>query len=291
MLISTDGRSAAVGGALSRDELVQCLEGALSMAKGLGDCAAQHQGGASDQGAQAQLSQAVKDWGHGSNAEPGDNGGTAILAVSSPAGITLGTPQSSTIAAGQHLDLVAERNQQLTAGQGMYLHAGQGISQFAFGGGIKSIAHQGKQIIQAQHDDIEISADQSVKITATNQHVLIGADRHVTLTGGGAYIKLADGNIEIHCPGTVSIKGATHSISGPTSMGVELPAFGQIDTGRRFVLNYGGTKSPAATQKYKITLDDGRVVSGITDAKGRTTLAENDQMRVAQVQILEDRPS
>lgn len=289
LLISTDGRSAAVGGALSRDELVQCLEGALSMAKGLGECAAQHQGGASDQDAQAQLSKAVKDWGHGSNAEPGSNGGTAVFAVSSPAGITLGTPQSSTIAAGHHLDLVAERNQQLTAGQGLHLHAGQGISQFAFSGGIKSIAHQGKQVIQAQHDDIEISADQSVTITATNQHVMIGADRHVTLTSGGAYIKLADGNIEIHCPGSVSIKGASHSISGPTSMNLNLPSFGKADAGRRFVLNYGASKNPVPMQKYKITLDDGKVVSGITDAMGRTELAESEQMRLANVEFLADK--
>ena len=212
-----------------------------------------------------------------------------MFAVSSPAGITLGTPQSSTIAAGHHLDLVAERNQQLTAGQGMHLHAGQGISQFAFSGGIKSIAHQGKQVIQAQHDDIEISADQSVTITATNQHVMIGADRHVTLTSGGAYIKLADGNIEIHCPGSVSIKGASHSITGPTSMNLNLPSFGKADAGRRFVLNYGASKNPVPMQKYKITLDDGKVVSGITDAMGRTELAESEQMRLANVEFLADK--
>lgn len=184
---------------------------------------------------------------------------------------------------------MAERNQQLTAGQGMYLHAGRGISQFAFSGGIKSIAHQGKQVIQAQHDDIEISADQSVTITATNKHVMIGADRHVTLTSGGAYIKLAGGNIEIHCPGSVSIKGASHSISGPASMGLDLPAFGKADTGRRFVLNYGASKNPVTMQKYKITMDDGKVVSGVTDAMGRTELVESDQMRVAHVEFLEDK--
>jgi type VI secretion system secreted protein VgrG len=288
LLITTDGRSAAAGGALSREELVRCLQAALDIAKGLGETAAQHAGGASDHAPQAKLCKAVKDWGHGSNAETGGNGGTPLFAVSSPGGITLATPESSTIAAGRHLDLVAEHNQHITAGQGMHLHAGQGINQFAFGGGIRSIAHQGKQVIQAQHDDIEIAADQSVTITASHKHVMIAADRHVTLASGGAYIKLAGGNIEIHCPGSLSLKGATHSILGPASMGTELPSFGAADTGKRFVLNYGAGETPVPGKKYRITMDDGKVHEGVSDAKGRTDLVENEQMRVAHIEILKD---
>lgn len=291
LLISTDGRSAATGGALSREELVVCLEAALNLAKSLGQCAAEHEGGASDQAAQGKLSKAVKDWGHGSNAETGGNGGTPLFAVSSPGGIALGTPDSATLAAGGHLDLVADRNQHVTAGQRIHLHAGQGINQFAFGGGIRSIAHQGKHVIQAQHDDIEIAADQSVRITSSHKHVMIAADQHVMLTSGGAYIKLAGGNIEIHCPGNVSIKGATHSIKGPTSMGADLPAFGQADTGKRFQLIHGNSKNPVAKKKYKITMDDGEVHEGITDAKGRTAIAEKDQMRVAMIEFLKDEPT
>ena len=286
LLISTDGRGTALGGALSREELITCLEGALSLAKSLADCAAQHQGNASDQAPQATLSQAVRDLGHGSNAEKGIGGGTPLVAVSAPGGITLGTPQSTTIAAGRHIDLVAEHNAQLTAGQKMNLHAGQGISQFAHAGGIKSIAHHGKQIIQAQHDDIQIAADQSVHITAS--HVMVSADKHITLTSGGGYIRIADGNIEIHCPGKVSIKGASYNFTGPTSMAAQLPAFGASDTGKFFVLRYGPTKTPVQGKKYRITMDDGQVIDGVTDKLGRTSLAEKEQMRIAHIDVLEE---
>ncbi|QLD47859.1 DUF2345 domain-containing protein, partial [Paraburkholderia fungorum] len=33
---------------------------------------------------------------------------------------------------------------------------------------------------------------------------------------GGAYIRIKDGNIEIHAPGKIDIKGAQHAFSGPT---------------------------------------------------------------------------
>ncbi|MDN0085403.1 DUF2345 domain-containing protein [Crenobacter sp. SG2305] len=43
------------------------------------------------------------------------------------------------------------------------------------------------------------------------------------LTSGGGYIKLSGGNIDIHCPGTISVKGAEHTLSGSASMNVPMP--------------------------------------------------------------------
>lgn len=146
-----------------------------------------------------------------------------IVAVSAPAGIALGTPLDTTIAAGEHIDAVAQKNLHMTAGEKMNLHAAKCISQFAIEGGIKSIAHAGPQIIQAQNDDVQIAANQGVNITASNGHVLIAGKTNVTLASGGAYIKIADGNIQMHCPGTLSIKRGHFVLAGPDSMNVKLP--------------------------------------------------------------------
>jgi type VI secretion system secreted protein VgrG len=286
LLLASDNRPQGMGLALSRDELITRLEEALALAKGLSDFAAQHEANASDQKPQEDLAKAVKDWGNGSNAEKGDNGGKPVIAVSSPEGIVLGTPKSTTIATGQHIDLVAEKNQHLTAGQKMNLHAGQGISQFAQNGGIKSIANHGKHITESQDDDVQIFADKSVQISASTDHVMIAAEKHVTLTSGGGYIKIADGNIEIHCPGSVSIKAGNYSLTGPTSMQAELPSFGKGDTGKKFALRYGNSDNPVKDRKYKITSDDGQVIEGKTDAQGNTKLLEKDQMRIATIEIL-----
>jgi type VI secretion system secreted protein VgrG len=286
LFLTTDSRPRGIGTALSRDELIARLEEALILAKSLGDFAAQHQGNPSDPKPQETLTKAVKDWGHGSNAEKGDNGGHPVVAVSAPAGIALGTPKSATIATGEHIDLIAEHNQHLTAGQKMNLHAGQGISQFAQNGGIKSIANHGKHITQAQDDDVQISADQSVTVTASLGHILVAAEQHITLTSGGAYIKIANGNIDIHAPGSVSVKGANYALTGPTSMQAELPNFGKGDTGKKFVLNYGMSRTPVPDQPYKLTMDDGQVIEGKTDSLGQTSLAQKDQMRIANVDIL-----
>lgn len=283
LLLTTDGKLDATGNALSREELIKTLEDALKLAKSLSAFASDNKANASDSEPQEMLSKVVKDWGHGSNVEKGENGGHPVFAVSSPAGIALGTPLSTSIATGQHIDLVAQQNQHHTAGQKLNMHAGEGISQFAKTGGIKSIAYKGPHITQAQDDDIQISADKSVVISASNDHVMVSADKHITLTSGGAYIKLADGNIDIHCPGKVSIKGANHAIEGPTSLTDDLIKFNTQKVksyNEYFHITDQATGEKLQRIPYRIHRPStGEDVEGKTEIKGRTELAHTDDKK------------
>ena len=226
LFISTDGQMSAGGGQLSRSELIQCLEGALALAKNLGDYAAQHQGQPHDGAPQQQLSAAVSALSHGANDDktPG-NGGQPVIALSSPAGIAAGTPRSITLAAGQHIDSVAQQNQQLTAGQAVLVNAGQGMGVFVHGGDLTQIAHQGDLTLQAQKQAIRLQADQSVEISASEQHVMVTAEKHITLMCGGGYIKLEGGNIDVVMPGTFTVKARSVDVQGPASESVALPSF------------------------------------------------------------------
>jgi type VI secretion system secreted protein VgrG len=51
------------------------------------------------------------------------------------------------------------------------------------------------------------------------------AKKELLLTSGGAYIRLKDGNIEIHGPGTIDVKGAQHGFSGPVKLDEKFPAW------------------------------------------------------------------
>jgi type VI secretion system secreted protein VgrG len=217
LLLSSAGRDAGEGNALSRDELVYILQQALNLAKSMGDFASDHQGNKSDPKPQKDLHDAIESLGYGSNAEKGDNGGQPVVAVSGHAGIAFGSPKDITVASGQHIDQVAQRNQHITAGDQLNLHAGRGISQFAVEGGIKSIANKGKHVTQSQNDDVQLIADQSVVINASHDHVMVTADKHITLMSGGGYIKIANGNIELHCPGTIDMKSGNYKLAGPAN--------------------------------------------------------------------------
>ncbi|KJH65669.1 DUF2345 domain-containing protein, partial [Chromobacterium violaceum] len=83
---------------------------------------------------------------------------------------------------------------------------------------LKLIAAKGKVQVQAQSDAMELTADKDVTITSCKNVITVAAKEEILLTCGGGYIRIAGGNIEVHCPGQVSIKGASHNLSGPTSL-------------------------------------------------------------------------
>uniref|UniRef100_UPI0025F87436 DUF2345 domain-containing protein n=1 Tax=Iodobacter sp. TaxID=1915058 RepID=UPI0025F87436 len=66
---------------------------------------------------------------------------------------------------------------------------------------------------------------EDLKITACKESLHIVAKDEILLTAGGGYIRLKGGNIDIHCPGTVTVKGANHDVSGPAQMNPPLPQF------------------------------------------------------------------
>ncbi|WP_157639420.1 DUF2345 domain-containing protein, partial [Burkholderia ubonensis] len=101
---------------------------------------------------------------------------------------------------------------------------GQKLSLFVQNAGMKLFAGKGKVEIQAQSDSIEVTAQKTVKVLSATDRIEIAADQGILLTSSGGYIRIAGGNIEIHAPGKVDVKGASHAFSGPASMGYPLPS-------------------------------------------------------------------
>jgi type VI secretion system secreted protein VgrG len=90
---------------------------------------------------------------------------------------------------------------------------------------LKLITARGHAQLQAQSGDVEITGDQSLRITASKKKLIAAAGEEMLITCGGAYIRMKGGNIDIHCPGPVSFKSAGHSLDGPASMEVPMPSF------------------------------------------------------------------
>ncbi|WP_143010784.1 type VI secretion system Vgr family protein, partial [Cupriavidus necator] len=170
LFVTAEGQVGAMGGHLSRDEFIRCMEAALEAAKALGDYGHAHEGLAADTDPQAELTRAVREWDAGANNHkdaPGE-GGQPLIGAYAPAGMALATPKILTTYAGKHIDTVSRLNQQMTAGQQFVVNAGQGIGFFAHSGELRGIAHQGNLLLQAQKSNIEANARQNVVVTATD---------------------------------------------------------------------------------------------------------------------------
>ncbi len=276
LLVTTEAQPQANGGQLDRAQIVSQLEAALKLAKSLGDYAGQHEGIAHDAQAQQQLSESVCDLGHGANDEPnGTGGGEPVVAVSAPAGIAVATPRSIALVAGQQLNAVAQDHMQLTSGGRTVLNAADSLGLFTQGGELRAIAHQGPVLVQAQHNKMQLQAQQSVEITSSQSHVLAAAQKRLTLMCGGAYLRMEGGNIELGMPGTFTVKASSHAFIGPSSASAAFNQWDATPFDQVYVVRDEATLKPLANTLVELCRQDGTSLRLTTDAEGRLPIQKS----------------
>jgi type VI secretion system secreted protein VgrG len=89
---------------------------------------------------------------------------------------------------------------------------------------------------------------------------------------------MSGGNIEVHCPGTVSVKGAKHEVSGGASMSKSLAEFprstGKFD--QKFKIQWQASDLPVGNQPYRLKTVDGSVLAeGVTNEHGETSISQS----------------
>ncbi|MEE5072787.1 DUF2345 domain-containing protein, partial [Pseudomonas alliivorans] len=145
-------------------------------------------------------------------------------------------------------------------------------SLFAQNAGAKLFAAKGKIELQAQSDAMELTAQQGVKITSTAAGIEIAAQEGILLTSGGGYIRIKDGNIEIHAPGTIDIKGAKKTLSGPAQLNRENPAWPESSVTQSLSFFAGntnaGSSSAWAGMPYKLYAGGSMIKQGVMDKTG-----------------------
>ncbi|MFT3848872.1 MAG: type VI secretion system tip protein TssI/VgrG [Propionivibrio sp.] len=226
--------------------------------------------------------EALKAWAAGTNTDreaktaQDEAGRQPLLVLSAPAGIAAITGQNLSLSAGTNLDCTAQRDTNQTSGRRWLANVGQHISLFVNGVkdkiALKLIAAHGKIQVQAQHGPLEATAQDDLTITSTQGKVVVAAQDELLLTAGGGYLRLKDGNIDIHCPGTVSIRGALHRFEGPDSLARAMNTWPSNNFDEEFILRWPFGEQPVKNRRFRLTRDDGTVIDGMTDAEGRTGL-------------------
>lgn len=292
ILLTTYARSQAQGHQLDRDELNQLLSECAALFKSLGDYAGQHGGNAADAAPQMGLVAAVKQWDTGAAAQAGGNAvgnqAQAIMAFGAAAGEVHVTPKTCVTYAGENIDQVAQQHLQLMSGQRLNATAGQGIQMFARGTGVQAIAGEGPVLLQAQADRFTANAQKGLTLSANENEVLVTAPVIRLVAEDGSYIKIG-GGVTLGTNGDISLLSASHQWGGPSTQQAAKSNFTHAPTDQMFRLHYHAQDAdpvPAVDKPYRITLDDGRVIEGKSDANGLTEVARDEAMRILKIEIL-----
>jgi type VI secretion system secreted protein VgrG len=194
-----------------------------------------------------------------------------IMLMASPAGIALSTQRSTQIAANQHVNLVSGASTHVATGKSLIASVAERLSLFVQNAGMKLFAAKGKVEVQAHSGAIELTAQKGVKIVSAAESIELAGKREILLTSGGAYIRIKDGNIEIHAPGTIDVKGGNRLFNGPASLNYSLPALPTSQYSVAMQYRYHDDE-PIQGARYKATLSDGAIREGTLDDTGALKL-------------------
>jgi type VI secretion system secreted protein VgrG len=139
------------------------------------------------------------------------------LLLSAPAGIAHITPASIQLSSGENLIMTTGYDADISVAKKFRLGVKETISLFAQKMGIKIFASQGKVEIQAQGDAMDLLAKDTLTIASKDNQVLVTAKTELTLSCGGSYIRLKEGDIEMGTTGNIRMKCSLLQKMGPAS--------------------------------------------------------------------------
>ncbi|MGF6993828.1 type VI secretion system Vgr family protein [Paraburkholderia sp. GAS32] len=193
-----------------------------------------------------------------------------IMLFATPSGIGMSTQRSAHVAATEHVNLVSGQSTHIATGKSLLVSVAEKISLFAQNAGMKLFAAKGKVEIQAQGDNLEITSQKTLKLLSATERIDAAAKQEILLTAGGAYVRISGGNIEIHAPGKIDIKGAQHAFSGPTSLDRTYNSEGKkADMRIRYMDTEGNVPEG---EPIKLASEDGVVHNVVLDGEGKGEL-------------------
>ncbi|HAT32178.1 MAG TPA: type VI secretion system tip protein VgrG, partial [Janthinobacterium sp.] len=276
--ISADARLRACGRQLERTGLTGLAEVINNIQQHLAQLADTHGADETDNKALSQLVKHVAQWENGSNVERGAasaGGGAAIVGVDAPAGMILSSGDNIALGAQSHVDIVSVGNTQLSSGRKLLVRATESISLFAHKLGMKLIAASGKIEIQTHKDSIELTSAKRIVLSASEEIVLQAPK--VTIISDGAQAAYGGGRITYQCTGAYAVKAATFGYTGPGAgdPGVLKLPKSEAAHDQRVRITDLNTGAPLTNQRYRVTMEDGQVIEGTSDANGMTQVLKS----------------
>jgi type VI secretion system secreted protein VgrG len=271
VLISASGFGASNGSLLSRDEMIDSGELAMQIGQQLSKLAQKHAEDPVDGTEVADLGKKIANWHESAISTSGVNGeNPSIIALSAPKGIFIGSQDALALTARSSVDVLSGGDARISTGGNLLLRTTRALSLFALKLGIKLIAAGGDIRIQAQDGDVEISSSKKIKLVA-NEAIELHAP-NIKFVAQGCQVNYGGGRAVQQTTGTHTIKSSkfVHEDGvGGIPENLDLPST-DVEHDQQVLVTLMGSGQPIPNKKYRITVEDGNVIEGVTDQEGMT---------------------
>ncbi len=215
------------------------------------------------------------------------------LVLASAAGLATGVADSTHLASARDHAVSAGRDISVAGGRSLFASVREAISLFAQRAGMTLTAAFGRVRIEAQQAEIELIAQKVLSLISATESIRLTAAKSIELNVSGTRVRLGPQGFAVFTQGVCHLHAADHQRFGPQGTPAAVPERLAQDAGRaavaeHFVLADLGSGWILPGQRYRITLDDGRVIEGTSGAHGETAVAMSDRIRISDVALLRE---
>ncbi len=215
------------------------------------------------------------------------------LVLASAAGLATGVADSTHLASARDHAVSAGRDISVAGGRSLFASVREAISLFAQRAGMTLTAAFGRVRIEAQQAEIELIAQKVLSLISATESIRLTAAKSIELNVSGTRVRLGPQGFAVFTQGVCHLHAADHQRFGPQGTPAAVPERLVEDAGRaavaeHFVLADDGSGLAMAHQRYRITLDDGKVIEGVSNEYGETSLAMSERMQIAQLALLRE---
>lgn len=154
---------------------------------------------------------------------------------------------------------------------------------------MKLFAAKGKVEVAAQSDEMTLYADQNMTLTSNQGRIVIEAKQELMFKCGGSYIRITADGIEDGTRGGRTIKSASFSRQGPSSVAEHMNSLPKTKFNDPYVLRNRITGEVLKNHPYEIVRADGTRITGVTNELGH--VAEQKSENVESIMLRALRPS
>ncbi len=211
LFISADNQAKAGGEVLGMEPAISLVKGAINQ---LDDCREITQAHHNLQPEKEGLDNLLKNT---------DKLASPSILMHGPEGIGIVTDETLLMQSVEALYAQTKGEMHLSSTQKIAINAYQQISMLSQKEGVRIVSGKGPFELESHGDIFEATALKDITVQSTQGHIQLTAKNGITLGCGGGYIKIMpDGQIEIHTPSRLSLKGQ-HVWSEPASEDFPLP--------------------------------------------------------------------
>ncbi|WP_260428186.1 type VI secretion system Vgr family protein [Burkholderia sp. Bp9031] len=293
LFVSTDGQPGGPGHAKDAKEAMGRLTQARELQESLTDLAQQHntQQRGADQSDVARAIKARNDAIRGNTSAGPDDFpelAEADIVLAGPAGISLAAERSAHIASGEDVAVTSGRHVGIAVGRSLFASVSNAFSLFVHKAGMTLVAAAGKVRIEARNDGVDVTAKKTIQITSMTDSIHLHAAEEIVLHAGSTEVRISDQGYVVRTAGEHTIFAGSHQTDEAQVRPIRLPVTpdnpGQYAA--HFVLLEHDSGFALPNQPYRVTLDNGRVIEGVSNALGETDVVTSHDIAFGTVELL-----